>query len=110
MPQKFQPARLRTLGDIMSESMGDNISESLGGFVGIGSGHDLVSPSHPLDLIGFKFPCLDQVGLRSRNRIFDGRSLDIKQRCAVLIIPKVKKPTWRRMTVYWAMEVPFPAT
>jgi hypothetical protein len=37
MPQKFQPATLRTLGDIMSESMGDNISESLGGFVGIGS-------------------------------------------------------------------------
>ena len=37
MPQKSQPARLRTLGDIMSESMGDNISESLGGFVGIGS-------------------------------------------------------------------------
>jgi len=37
MPQKFQPARLRTLGDNMSESMGEYISESLGDFVGIGT-------------------------------------------------------------------------
>jgi hypothetical protein len=37
MPQKFQPARLRTQGDNMSESMGENISESLGDFVGIGT-------------------------------------------------------------------------
>lgn len=44
MPQKSQPARLQTLGDIMSESMGENISESLGGFVGISR----VGPS-PLD-------------------------------------------------------------
>jgi len=37
VPEKSQPARLRTLGDIMSESVGDNISECLGDFVGISS-------------------------------------------------------------------------
>jgi hypothetical protein len=43
MPQKFQPARLRTKGDNMSESTGENISESLGDFVGIGTFVDFCS-------------------------------------------------------------------
>ncbi len=47
MPQKFQPARLRTLGDDIPESMGEYISESLGAFVGIGnmSGYAAFKPS-----------------------------------------------------------------
>jgi type IV secretory pathway TraG/TraD family ATPase VirD4 len=51
MPQKIQPARLRTLGDNMSESMGEYISESLGDFVGISTtGRPLLMPQEIMRL------------------------------------------------------------